>query len=161
MAKQEKQIKLINNMAAGAVGLTMPDGKTNVLRQPGAYRMCSKEEVWHIFNSCKTIQRGHVFVDDKDFVNELNGLDVSIEDDNKLNLNTLSKDELKQVVKSNNVAELKKLFAADENLSDGTKEKIAIIAREEYKENGMDAKKVKLIETLTGLAVMVDEEEDK
>lgn len=160
MAKQEKekQYKVINNMPAGALGLTMPDGKTPVLRQPGASRMCTKEEIWHIFESCKTIQKGHLFIDDKDMVNELNGLEINIdENEDHFNLNTVSKEELNSFVTTKNVTELKQLFQAD-GISDGTKEKIAIFAREEYKKNGMDAKKVKLIESFTGLTVAVDDE---
>jgi hypothetical protein len=151
MAK--KQIKVVNNMPTGALGIDLENGKTHVLRQPGAFKLISSEEVWSIFNSCKSIQKGHLFVDDLSMRVEL-----GLEEDDAVDVNAMSRDDLRVIVKESDIQELKEVLESD--LSDGTKEKIVILAREEYKENGFDAKRLKLIEKQTGLPVAEDNGDD-
>jgi hypothetical protein len=151
MAK--KQIKVVNNMPAGALGIDLENGKTHVLRQPGAFKNISPEEVWAIFNSCKMIQKGHLFVDDVPMRVEL-----GLEEDDAVDVNAMSREDLKVIVKESDIQELKEVLESD--LSDGTKEKIVILAREEYKESGFDAKRLKLIENQTGLPVAEDNGDD-
>jgi hypothetical protein len=151
MAK--KQIKVVNNMPSGALGLDLDNGKTHVLRQPGAFKLISSEEIWTIFNSCKLIQKGHLFIDDVPMRVEL-----GLEEDDSVDVNAMSRDDLRVIVKESDIQELKEVLESD--LSDGTKEKIVILAREEYKENGFDAKRLKLIENQTGLPVAEDNGDD-
>jgi hypothetical protein len=147
MAK--KQIKVVNNMPSGALGIDLDNGKTHILRQPGAFKLISSEEVWSIFNSCKSIQKGHLFIDDTSMRVEL-----GLEEEDSVDVNAMSREDLKVIVTESDIAELKEILESD--LSDGTKEKIVILAREEYKVNSFDSKRLKLIENQTGLPVAED-----
>lgn len=151
MAK--KQIKVVSNMPAGALGISLTNGKNHVLRKPDAFMNISEEDVWHIFNSCKTIQKGYLYIDDKAMRVEL-----GLEDAEGVDVNALSREELKDMLDTSSPEELKEIFQAD--LSDGTREKIVILAREQFKANGMDAKKLKVIENETGLPIMENDGSD-
>lgn len=153
MAKAERKIKVVNNMPAGALGLDLSDGKTHVLRKPSAFKLISVDDVWHIFNSCKTIQKGHAFIDDKQM-----RIELGLEEDEAVDVNALSRDELKVMVDDSDIAELKEILDAD--LSNGTKERIIVLARDIYKEKGMDARKMKLLESNIGMPVATDDGED-
>lgn len=145
-----KKIKLVNNMPVGALGIELTDGKNHVLRKPGAYKMVTPEDVWHIFNSCKTIQKGHAYIDDKNM-----RIELGLEEDDSIDVNALSRDDLKVIVEESDIQDLKEVLESD--LSKGTKERIVILARDIYKESGMDAKKLKLIEAETGLPIAEDD----
>lgn len=153
MGKAERKIKLVNNMPAGALGLDLSDGKTHVLRKPNAFKLVSVDDIWHIFNSCKTIQKGHAFVDDKQM-----RIELGLEEDEAIDVNALSRDELKVMVDEADISELKEILDAD--LSNGTKERIIVLARDIYKEKGMDARKMKLLETNIGMPVANDDGDD-
>ncbi|EGL17486.1 MULTISPECIES: hypothetical protein [unclassified Paenibacillus] len=144
--KKEQLVKVVNNMPVGGLGIDNQEGKIKILRKPGTSINVSHDDIWHIFNSCKMIQKGHLYIDDKSMRQEL-----GLEDGDTVDVNSLSREELKEVVTAGNIEELKKLFGAD--LSQGTKEKIVILAREQYKESSIDAKILKLIETETGMPV--------
>lgn len=151
MAK--KQIKVVNNMPSGALGFNLENGKVHILRQPGAFKLISSEEVWNTFNSCKLIQKGHLFIDDTSM-----RIELGLEEDDSVDVNALSREELKVIVTESDIKELKEVLESD--ISDGTKEKIVILAREEYKNNDLDAKRLKLIENQTGLPVAEDNGDD-
>lgn len=153
MAKEARKIKVVNNMPAGALGLDLSDGKTHVLRKPGAFKQISEDDVWHIFNACKTIQKGHAHIDDKQM-----RIELGLEEDDAIDVNALSKDDLRVMVDEADIVELKEILDAD--ISKGTKERIVVLARDIYKESGMDAKKVKLLEAKTGMPVAEDDGSD-
>jgi hypothetical protein len=154
MAKNEnRKIKVINNMPAGALGIELVDGKTHVLRKPSAFKLVSVDDIWHIFNSCKTIQKGHAYIDDRQM-----RVDLGLEEDDAIDVNAISKDDLRVIVDESDIAELKDILEAD--LSHGTKERIIVLARDIYKEKGMDARKMKLLETEIGMPVAEDDGSD-
>lgn len=153
MSKNERKVKVVNNMPAGALGIDLVDGKTHVLRKPGAFKLISSEDVWHIFNSCKTIQKGHAYIDDKPM-----RIELGLEENDEIDVNALSKDDLKEMVDEADISELKEILEAD--LSLGTKERIIVLARDIYKEKGMDARKMKLLETSTGMPVADEDGSD-
>lgn len=150
---KDKKIKVVNNMPKGSLGIKLSDGKSYVLSKPGAYHMCSKEDVWHIFNTCNTIQRGYAFIDDKAMRVEL-----GLEESDGIDINALSKKELTEIVEEYSDKEIKELFDAD--ISNVTIEKIVLIARELYKKGKMDAKKMKVIETETGQPIAESDGEE-
>lgn len=152
MAKVKK-IKVINNLPAGALGLNLVNGKKFVLRNPDNFTQITPEDVWHIFNSCKTIQKGYLYIDDS-----VMRVELGLEEEDFIDINALSRDELKSIINDYDISELKEVFQSD--LSDGTKEKIAILAREQYKTSTLDAKKLKLIEQETGLAIVEQDGSD-
>jgi hypothetical protein len=152
MVAKSKKIRVENNMPSGSMSFFTSDGKKKLLRQPGAFTTLSPDDIWHVFNTCKLIQSGYLFIDDKDMRVEL-GLE---EDDGSIDVNALSLKDLKDLVLNSTVDELKEVLESD--LSDGTKEKIANIARDEYKNNTFDAKKLSLIEKETGLIIEDDGE---
>lgn len=145
-----RKIKIVNNMPVGALGIDTIDGKTHVLRKPEAFKLVSVEDVWHIFNSCKTIQKGHAYVDDKQM-----RIELGLEEDESIDVNALSKNDLRVMVDESDIKELKEILGAD--LSTGTKERIIVLARDIYKEKGMDARKMKLLETETGMPIAEDD----
>jgi hypothetical protein len=148
-----KRIKVINNMPAGGLGIVLSDGKRKTLRQPDTFTTVSAEDIWHIFNSCKTIQKGHLYIDDTAMRVEL-----GLEEDDSVDINALSREELRAIISESDVVELKEIL--DSDVSNGTKEKLVVLAREEYKKNGMDAKKLKLLERETGLPVAEEDGSD-
>lgn len=150
MGKADRKIKLVNNMPAGALGIETVDGKQHVLRKPEAYKLVSTDDIWHIFNSCKTIQKGHAFIDDKQM-----RIELGLEEDESIDVNALSKPDLRVMVDESDIAELKEILDAD--LSTGTKERIIVLARDIYKEKGMDARKMKLLETSIGMPIADDD----
>jgi hypothetical protein len=150
---KERKIKVVNNMPAGALGIDTVDGKTHILRKPEAYKLVSVDDIWHIFNSCKTIQKGHAFIDDKQM-----RIELGLEEDESIDVNALSKTDLRVMVDESDIAELKEILDAD--LSTGTKERIIVLARDIYKEKGMDARKMKLLETNIGMPIADDDGTD-
>jgi len=148
-----KNIKVVNNMPAGRLGLEYSNGKKFVLPSQTAFTNIPTDEVWHIYNSCKTIQKGYLFIDDKAMRVEL-----GLEDEEGTDINALSRTDLKEIVIDRPISEIKEILSSD--LSDGTKEKIIILAREEYKEKGMDAKKVKLFEAELNMPIMESDGSD-
>ncbi|NBI28603.1 hypothetical protein [Chengkuizengella marina] len=143
MAK--KKYKVVNNMPNGALGIVKSDGKSSVLRKPSTFTQLDSEDIWHIFNTCKTIQKGYLYIDSQAMRTEL-----GLEEAEFVDINALSRDDLREYVKGS-LDDLKEVFQT--NLSDGTREKIVLLAREEYKENSLDAKKMKFIETETGQSI--------
>ncbi|MCY9594036.1 hypothetical protein PC41400_08045 [Paenibacillus chitinolyticus] len=141
-----KMIRVVNNMPTGSLGIVLTDGKPIVLPKPGNYKEVSFDNVLNIFNSCKLIQRGHLYIDNKDV-----RIEFGLEDGDQVDINALSREELGELVKESDAKQLEAILAAD--TSDGTKEKIVLLAREQYNNESMDAKKVKVIETATGMSV--------
>lgn len=144
--KTNTNIKVINNMPNGGLGLELANGKKRSLPAPNAYTEITSEDIWHIFNSCKTIQKGYLFIDSKAMRVEL-----GLEDNDGMDVNAMSREDLKVIVVDKPISELKEILESD--LSDGTKEKIVVLAREVYGESGMDARKVALIENETNMPI--------
>lgn len=146
MANKSNSIKVINNMPAGGLGIELANGKKRILPEPESFINITVEDIWHTFNTCKTIQKGYLFIDDKDM-----RIELGLEDDEGIDINAISREDLKVIVVDKPVSELKEILESD--LSDGTKEKIVILAREIYASEGMDARKVSMIENLTNMPV--------
>jgi|GEM_PF-2777701 len=149
-----KMIRVVNNMPTGSLGIVLTDGKPIVLSKPGSYKEVSFDNVLNIYNSCKLIQKGHLYIDNKDV-----RIEFGLEDGDQVDINALSREELGELVKESDAKHLETILAAD--TSDGTKEKIVLLAREQYKNESMDAKKVKVIETATGMSVTEEDLQSK
>lgn len=146
MAKIEKSIKVVNNMPNGGLGIDLANGKKKILPKPNSFTEITKEDIWHIYNICRTIQKGYLFIDDKEMRVEL-----GLEDGDGIEINAMCREDLKSIVVDKPLSELKEILESD--LSDGTKEKIVVLAREVYNSDGMDARKVAVIENATNMPV--------
>lgn len=145
--KINKNIKVVNNMPNGGLGLELANGKKKTLPKPDAFTEITQEDIWHIFNTCRTIQKGYLFIDDKSM-----RIELELEDDEGgIDVNAMSREDLKVIVVDKPISELKDILESD--LSDGTKEKIVVLAREIYNSDGMDARKVSLIEKETNMPI--------
>ncbi|EGL20047.1 MULTISPECIES: hypothetical protein [unclassified Paenibacillus] len=149
-----KMIRVVNNMPTGSLGIVLTDGKPIVLPKPGSYKEVSFDNVLNIYTSCKLIQKGHLYIDNKEV-----RIEFGLEDGDQVDINALSREELGELVKESDAKHLETILAAD--TSDGTKEKIVLLAREQYKNESMDAKKVKVIETATGMSVTEEDLQSK
>lgn len=148
-----KKIRVVNNMPVGKLGLEFSNGKKHILTNQNSFTNIFEEEVWHIFNSCKAIQKGYLFIDDQKM-----RIELGLEDEDGVDVNALSRDDLKAIVIDRPISEIKEIL--DSDLSSGTKEKIIVLAREEYKDNGMDAKRVKLLEKELAMPIMENDGSD-
>lgn len=146
MANKANSIKVINNMPNGGLGLDLANGKKIILPKPDSFANITRDDIWHIFNTCRTIQKGYLFIDDKEM-----RIDIGLEDGDGIEINAMSREDLKTIVVDKPVSELKEILASD--LSDGTKEKIVVLAREVYNSEGMDARKVAAIENATSMPI--------
>lgn len=146
MANKSREIKVINNMPNGGVGIELANGKKKTLPKPDSFSMVNTEDIWHIFNTCRTIQKGYLRIDDKPM-----RIELGLEDDDGIDIDAMSREDLRAIIVDKPVSELKDVL--DSDLSNGTKEKIVVLAREIYNSDGIEAKKVFAIENATGMPI--------
>lgn len=144
------KIKVVNNIK-GAVGfyLNPTPESFRVLNNQGLFLHIGEEELNYINVNQKIIQKGILWIDDKDIRIKLG---LELEDGTKTNSNVLQYDEIVEMVKGN----YKKL---EKVLGEITEKTISQQFVEAARESGIDSRaKIDIIEKATGQRIYEDEE---